>query len=288
MLTLAYTQGHSSWRPSRTAAEPCSFPGQVHHPYSLWVLTTGNANDPNNPIVVIADSAFHGPLSEVDHGRSVRSKVNIALDTPFNFFAPSYSVTVPVSELVTDSGFPSVATRRLTLRPLSRSAPLLYPIDWYGFDIRAFLSGSDDLRLGLSGDPGATNSLLVPLQLRNDLVGFDIADVRPGTDVRFEVTRDLPTKLYTLALSLALVPLVAVIGQLVFRSSRLEFNSLLVGLLASLLVILPLRLVIVPSDVHGMTLVDPILGVEFLTILLVVLIRYARESGSRPQESRGR
>lgn len=94
------------------------------------------------------------------------------------------------------------------------------------------------------------------------------------------ITRDSATTWYTYAV--AITPLVLAVAlyhlALILRRSSKEslkeLPTFLVGLVAVFLTVLPLRAVLVSSELPGLTRIDLILGCELLLLVLVAVVAY--------------
>jgi hypothetical protein len=100
------------------------------------------------------------------------------------------------------------------------------------------------------------------------------AKMREGLD-QLEVvfTRPRSGQLFILVMALAPVLLIAVIAHLSFtrRSTAFEFP---LEVTAALVALLPLRSVLVPSDLPGLTVIDYLLGIEVMALIGLVAVGY--------------
>jgi hypothetical protein len=126
-------------------------------------------------------------------------------------------------------------------------------------------SGNEDLRIDIAQSP-ASLDWFVPL---------DITVRRPG-------------RLIWYSYELALIPLalIAVLGYQLYRRWRrgnpAPTHEITFEVAAILLALLPLRQVLVPSDVVGLTIIDTILGLE-IALLIVIAVWW---SVLAPQDDR--
>ena len=156
-----------------------------------------------------------------------------------------------------------------------------YPQDHYGFGL--FATGSIE-GIGVLGR-------LHPLYPRlavdySSLVDMDVvAHVdnkgTPGTPFyHVDISRPLGTRTFILATSLAPLMFVLLFFHLLFINPRTRQAPLLefmVALSTTTFAVLPLRVVLVPADIEGLTLVDVFLTFGIVALLGLGLLRYARD-----------
>jgi hypothetical protein len=114
--------------------------------------------------------------------------------------------------------------------------------------------------------------------------GGKVEGARPGSDVvhrlRLDeaIQVDLARRPNTLAFVYAILATpVLLVFALALRRLR-NRNTSPLELAAALLAVIPLRQVLVPSDISGFTLLDKLLGIEVAFITAVRLFAYARDS----------
>jgi hypothetical protein len=159
------------------------------------------------------------------------------------------------------------------------SSRQLYPRDWYRANLPINVDLPDTLRFRLN--PRHYYGYF-PANIyinRSD----NLQDVRVKSATFLEspnrldivFTRPWSRQLYIFVMALAPVLLVVIIAHLAFtrRSTAFEFP---LEVTAALVALLPLRSVLVPSDLPGLTVIDYILGIEVMALIGLVAISYTR------------
>ena len=238
-------------------------------------LTVGILLCPSSRVTVVRTANPSARLQrgdvvlDVDEGRSGFT-ATIPMDPPSVFVGASTSVDIPAVDV-------------------SNS----YPSDTYLFDLSlATLAGP---AASVSGVPSSPFSA-VPTQLvvgkGAALEGSDVAWTQASTAQEFGpfrgahvlVTRGRITQAFVYAM--AFLPLIIIVMMVHLfalgrtRPDRTDVRNLLLAMSGVFLAILPLRTVLVPPDVTGITRVDLILATELAALLLTVTGAYARSVGA--------
>lgn len=149
-----------------------------------------------------------------------------------------------------------------------------YPFDVYSTDIAAtaYVYGAVRRSAISRGDPFEIPARVEPA-VDADLRGYRVVDGHGSdpSDFTIRVSRARETQEYVLALLLIPLLLIAVLARA--RQGRRGGSENIVGAAAVMLALLPIRAVLVPSDIGSLTLVDSALGVEVALLALVVIWR---------------
>ncbi len=97
------------------------------------------------------------------------------------------------------------------------------------------------------------------------------------------------TRLYTWTIVLVPIYLLLIFIHLLYVNpgkDRLTISEIVAGLVASIISVLPLRLVLVPSEISGLTGVDLILALGMSAIFALILISYGIEIISKSKKIR--
>jgi hypothetical protein len=106
-------------------------------------------------------------------------------------------------------------------------------------------------------------------------------------DISFEIVRDRKTKFYIYAMACVPIIFSAILVHWFFRPDKKEsVRSSIFEALASTLAVLPLRVVLVPAEISGLTRVDLILGFAIALTLALFVMRYACELSSLKRRPR--
>lgn len=169
------------------------------------------------------------------------------------------------------------------------SRPQTYPNDWYALDVMIEVVLPPELALGVDADDFGT---MVPFTLfveaGTELTHTSLGISHDTVDVPYLsrmypisfarvlvlVTRDTNTQLFVYGVSLLPLALFFVLLTLLRTQRSDQLWDVLLGIGAGFLAVLPLRQVLVPSEVPGLTRVDFILGAELtLMVALFLLLR---------------
>jgi hypothetical protein len=120
------------------------------------------------------------------------------------------------------------------------------------------------VRVGTSGQMRQFNAELVPATGDRSFQGTHT--------LKWHVERSRQTRFFVWAVALAPALLVLVLAHQTFRGSGRTFS---LEAAAALLVVLPLRAVLVPQDVTGVTQLDRVLALELVAVIAVVAVGYA-------------
>jgi hypothetical protein len=169
------------------------------------------------------------------------------------------------------------------------SVPSRYPFDWYA--LRGELSvGDPKSRIVLCRSEGCSERLpfyLTVLSGQNMSPFVMRASTRPAPGnesegdqtISIQLRRSTTTRAYTVAVACLPLLLGLLLCVLIFSTSRPVGPEGLTGVAAVLLAILPIRLVLVPSDVSELTLVDFWLGVEMALLAAIACLAVSRALG---------
>lgn len=149
-----------------------------------------------------------------------------------------------------------------------------YPFDEYSTEISvaAYLDGVVR-RSGMKvGDPFEIPARVEPA-VGADLRGYRVVAGRGNdpADITIRLSRAPQTQQYVLALLLIPLLLLAVLARA--TRGRRDGTDTIVGAAAVMLALLPIRAVLVPSDIGSLTLVDWALGVEVALLALLLVWR---------------
>jgi hypothetical protein len=151
--------------------------------------------------------------------------------------------------------------------------PRAYPSDTYAMSKYAVMYGpasADD-----AGLAGCCPGISVELASGNEDLRIDMAQSPASTDwfLPLELTVRRPARVIWYSYELAAVPLalIVVLGFQLHRSRRRSnptpTHETTFEIAAILLALLPLRQVLVPSDVVGLTIIDTIFGLEIVLLI---------------------
>jgi hypothetical protein len=163
---------------------------------------------------------------------------------------------------------------QLTL-PLSSTQPS-YPFDWYATsaDIYPGFGGVVTYRSNLGYTPVPQFQFVVAQD--PDVGPFHLA---AGVDAGFltlRLSRDTTTRWYVLVVALIPLVLAALLVVVLFSrrpSTRDQLGpEAIIGVAAALLAVLPIRLVLVPADLPGLTLLDYWLGFVMAMLAAVACV----------------
>jgi hypothetical protein len=166
--------------------------------------------------------------------------------------------------------------------------PELFPSDWYVFDGRVSVELPPHLIL-IQG-PHWDWYLPLTLTVKNGvgmagrrvaLAREERADEPFAREFRVMITRDLSLVVYSYLMALVPVAFAFMLLHLLFWYPGLheeKASALVVEPLVATLAILPLRAVLVPGDVSGITRVDLLLGTGLALIVGLALCRYAQRA----------
>jgi hypothetical protein len=214
-------------------------------------------------------------------------ELRFVISDPSSLFGEQ-EIKVPLKYLYSDKG--SGETPFGLARPFVialRGAPQDYPDDRYtatnsigGIGV-PFKFGWRDRESGeyLQGLPPVKVLVEIDPSMAGKRVEYAIRSDPNATTV--EITRDGPTRAYVYAIAAVPFVLAILLGRVwLFRAEGAPFQEVLVGLSAVLLTILPLRAVLVPPELSGLTRMDYLLGVELLLLLLVGVVQFLRSTWS--------
>jgi hypothetical protein len=212
-------------------------------------------------------------------------------------------IELPLDHLSTED-----FTQPLQVRTYSN--PGRYPSDWYRLaigEVVIALPEDESLRhndlpflpvaVQLKAAPSMEGKS-IEFTIEHPTMTNNFAEVRSDDieDVQIVVKRESTTRFFVWAMALAPVLLIFAAGTQVAISIRHRDhiepqNVLPLGLGVAVLAILPLRQVLVPSDVQGLTTVDFLLGTELALLIALVavstLFRYARVGAASTTEDMG-
>jgi hypothetical protein len=204
-------------------------------------------------------------------------------------FQPSSSISIPVPLKAVipmeRSGMPKyVFTTTLNVPVFGQQN--MYPSDWYFYNGFVSLSIPPPFSLHrLKGNfefniPVETKvGLGIGMNGERLIVQQSPSRKNPYTDnVAFEILRDTQTRTYTYAMACVPIIFSAVLFHWFFwRGKRESIRSSILEALAASLAVLPLRVVLVPPEVPGLTRIDLILGFALAITLAVFVFKYATE-----------
>ncbi len=156
----------------------------------------------------------------------------------------------------------------LAWRPYGLDTPFLYSLD-RGFPVDLTIRASPTL-----GDMRVRTGSPAPLSVGETIVA-------PNTRIALAVDRRPSVRFYvSVVLFAPLVLVLAIVATtlLVRGLEAVEVRDLLVGFLAATLTLVPLRAVLVPSSLPGLTFVDWVLAAELLAFVAVGLAALARRT----------
>jgi hypothetical protein len=195
-------------------------------------------------------------------------------------------VSFPLSELL---GVQSSPTSTLSLTS-TRELTLPSQVDLQVFPSERFASQvfvTARLPAGVvagAGDGPSYLTLHVHAFIDDNLTGwaFDVGTFSHAVDpehmpwVAIRVRRTWFVQLYTYLLALSPIALIVVTLHLGTRSrgTGATISSVVIPLAAATLTVLPLRAVLVPTDVSGLTRVDMLLGLEFTMMMAAAVLVY--------------
>lgn len=149
-----------------------------------------------------------------------------------------------------------------------------YPFDVYSTDIAAtaYIEGAVRHSAIYGGDPFEIPARVEPAA-DADLRGYRVVAGHGSdpSDFTILVSRAGQTQTYVIVLLLIPLLLIAVLARA--RQSRRGSSENIVGAAAVMLALLPIRAVLVPSEIGSLTLVDYALSVEVALLALVVVWR---------------
>jgi len=212
----------------------------------------------------------------------------LTLHVDDNYSDVRLSVPLPLPALFVgnETGGNSVAASAVDLSLWG--PPELFPSDWYVFDGR--VSVELPPRLILVQGPHWEWYLPLTLTVKNGvgMAGRRVALAREeGADepydreLRVMITRDLSLVVYSYLMALVPVAFAFVLLHLLFWYPGMheeKASALVVEPLVATLAVLPLRAVLVPVDVSGITRVDLLLGTGLALIVSLALCRYAQRA----------
>lgn len=204
----------------------------------------------------------------------------------------------PDDRLTSSYNFVSFATWRKDITIPVIGQPRAYPIDWYSalYYVTLYRTTAAQLPTELSvrefSNQGGTTSgeatgkvrgldCCAPavLQLVSATDDYRVTAGRVTQDdyafLRMELDVRRPARIVWYSFELALIPALVLLSLIVFQveSTRTSQNQprphdIAFGFTAILLAILPLRQVLVPSAIPGLTLIDAIFGMEIILLAL--------------------
>lgn len=153
--------------------------------------------------------------------------------------------------------------------------PQDYPLDEYSLDLGAVarLDGAVVYHRHGSNGKAFELPLTVSAVAATDMRGLRAEQRGDGhVEIAIRLTRRAPTKAFVISLLLIPLLLTAVLAQTT-KSRKAESTETVVGAAAVLLALLPIRAVLVPSDIAGLTLVDYALAFEMALLAALVVWR---------------
>jgi hypothetical protein len=234
------------------------------------------------------DQVFHGQAL-TDKFKNTKLQGELSMETPFG---PTVTVPVPLRRFSNFS--------RLVRLPL-QGKPNRYPQDWYEGDALVYVVLPNDLHY--VGGAGPIESSFMPAKLAlgagSDTglaIDYQLAtkDDRSEAEFRFApvqrfrilMRRDGLTQAFVW--TMGIIPLLLLLMALVQASQSWRGKSIAVGAgtalsleAVALLAILPLRQVLVPPEVRGLTTVDFLLGAELAAFIVLIVVQYERSLRTR-------
>jgi hypothetical protein len=188
------------------------------------------------------------------------------------FSAPFYPIARRTA-LSSDSSPQPIGSVTLPLQ----GYPRLYPFDHYASTIAARVSGTctvDVLHVEVFADPGV-DSFNWSSASPSSSIGSAVAETKGGPvlcggtayPVAIAAKRPATTRLFVLALVAIPLLLIAMLGLRLSEGAPRSIDGL-VGVTAIMLAILPIRTVLVPSDITSLTLVDFTLATEMALLAM--------------------
>lgn len=195
--------------------------------------------------------------------------------TPLSTFATSISIQSMLTPGL--RGIPEDVSRALDIS--IAGGPSSFPSDRYAFDLTMYA----DIR-----DAVDRTGYFAPAKPVVDMSGLDpgLGAVVTGPNgkgnvhFQLEIARVPLITMYTYVVALVPICFALLFLHLLFinpASRMIPLADFLVALAATALAVLPLRTVLVPPDIQGLTRVDTLLGVGLLTLSALGLARYSRD-----------
>lgn len=229
-------------------------------------------------------------VADISNGLRLKSEYeNYMLPLEINECSSGVNKTVQIPLkslfLTKTESCPQPSTATEIILPMT-GRPQLYPEDWYLFNATFKLLWNGPIfpygiepapdscvippEIKIYSDVNLCNKNIVVQQYPNSCGGAIKLLIRTGTFAR----------LYTWIIALVPIYLLLVFIHLLYVNSdrhRISISNLIAGLVAAIIAVLPLRIVLVPSEIPGLTCVDLILATGMASIFALVLITYGFE-----------
>jgi hypothetical protein len=204
---------------------------------------------------------------------------------------PLKSLFAPINEICPQ---PSNATE--IILPVT-GRPRLYPEDWY------LLNASFALPWNGAIFPGhikpAPDTCTIPPEievfpdvgLSNKYIGLQQYPSSCGGTIQLLITSDVGTRAYTWTILLIPIILLFIFIHVLYinpETRKKSISSLIAAAVAAIIAVLPLRIVLVPPEISGLTCVDLILALGMSSIFALIIITYGFEiRGKASKKERG-
>lgn len=168
-------------------------------------------------------------------------------------------------------------------------SPDLYPQDRYSLDIFYYMFLPDAYRDNDKKYPNRYTFDTGTLGANAEVVAQPLCSHgvcrkgQEGLGFHVAVKRSIQTQMYTYAVALIPFIFAVIFFHLMFLSADLEqrrFEEFTEALIVAVLSVLPLRVVLVPAEITGLTRIDLILGLGLVLIVTVAVGKYATEMRS--------
>jgi hypothetical protein len=164
--------------------------------------------------------------------------------------------------------------------------PQLYPEDWYLLNATFALPWHGSIFPGTIKPPPGT--CLIPpeievfsdVALSNKHIVMQQYPSSCGGAVKLLLTTNIFTRVYTWTIMFIPILLFLVFIHVLYVNSDFRgkpINNLIAGVIAAIIAVLPLRIVLVPSEIPGLTCVDLILALGMASIFALVIVTYGVE-----------
>lgn len=323
---IALNYGPSDGIEGNTTKVLCSAIGSIPPEQSNIVTSNGTENDliirlrldrldmPNRELTCLIDlkvsKLFQENLWDSTENTTVADvSDNLRLKTEYeNYMLPleinecssgaTRTIQIPLKSLFmakTEScPQPSTATE-ITLPMTGR--PQLYPEDWYLLNTTFTLPWNGPIFPGQIKPPPGTCTAPPEIKVYSD-VGLCNENIvmqqypsNCGGVIKLLIRTGNFTRLYTWTIVLVPIYLLLIFIHLLYTNSerhRISITNLIAGLVASIIAVLPLRVVLVPSEIPGLTCVDLILALGMASIFALIIITYGFEIVSKASKKERR
>jgi hypothetical protein len=219
-----------------------------------------------------------GPIGPVVRGPFARERLRMEIDGEVSA-ASSYRQSIELRALGARYGN-VVGLAMQSLRPVT--LPLVGNSEDYPLDVYSLAAALDvTLPLNVIYRSARRRSIYtLPMQIvavaSSDLRSFRIDAQTSGGELRLRLLRATRTRSFVVALLAIPLLLIAMLFRATASSRSPRGTEVVVGAAAVMLALLPIRAVLVPSDVVSLTLVDYGLGIEVALLALLVVLRETR------------